>query len=603
MMRATLLVFIFVFAGIPLSLAQSLSSWSHSGQQDRAFLGVTTEQISGRKATLLGFENKYGAYITSVVPGSAAAQAGLQPLDYLVGLDEEEMAWSKDLTDLLGQYNAGDQVTLHFFRKGKKQTKTVRLGSRRDRQARTLTADEDPYLGITLNRAHSNYDPGVRVDVIRNTTADEIGLKDGDVIMTINGYTMIDWDDISGALNMLRAGDDITITWERVGESYTGTGTLKSETNRRRPYAVTGFGSFSSNDYAFLGITSTEISREKAEKLGFDNPYGSYVTNTLGNSAAEAAGLQPFDYVYGVDEYRTGRDQSLTDILKKYDIGETGTLHYIRRGELQKQEVTFTDRSVAERNSRPQCANPFLGVQQSHESRPEEGVQVNVIDGSTAEELGLQDGDIIMRINDYPILDWDDLGTAVDAMSVSQPITVEYERDGRLSKGSAPIQSECDRKSTHEIRGYRDVRPRGNGTVIDIFGEREEESAEDDIELNMEDMQISLDDMPREDRENMEERFDLDMPERNNLDIDGLRLFPNPSMGMFRLEFSLPQKGNTDILIYNASGREIYQYSLGDFAGSFSDDVNIAQNGPGAYFLVIRQNDQATAQKIILTKN
>ena len=601
MMRVILLVFIFTFAGAILAPAQSFSLWSDSGQQDRAFLGVTTEQISGRKATLLGFENKYGAYIKSIVPGSAAARANLQPLDYIVGIDEEEMGWAKDLTDLLGQYNSGDQVTLHFFRKGKKQMKTLRLGSRSDRQARTLTANEDPYLGITLNRAHSDYDPGVRVDVIRNTTADEIGLKDGDVIMSINGYTMIDWVDITGALNMLQAGDEITIGWERVGESYTETGTLKSEANRRRPYAVTGSRSFSGNDYAFLGITSTEISRDKAEKLGFDNPYGSYVTNTLGNSAAEAAGLQPFDYVYGIDEYRTGRDQNLTDILKKYDIGETATLHYIRQGELRKQEITFTDRSLAERSGRPQCANPFLGVQQSHQSRPDEGVQVNVINGSTAEELGLQDGDVIIRINGHPILDWDDLGTAVDAMSVSQPITVEYERDGRFNKGSAPIQSECDRQGGYGIRSAPEIRIRGNGAVIDLFGEREE-SVEEETVLDLKNMDATLSDMPREDRDDMQERFNLDMPEKNDLDVNDLRLFPNPSMGMFRLEFSLSQKGDTDILIYNASGRQIYQYSLGDFEGSFSDDVDIAQNGPGAYFLVIRQNERATAQKIILTK-
>lgn len=588
-------IFLFISTSVTLP-AQSMRIWSSSDQDGRAFLGVTTDEISGRKATLLGLENKYGAYVTSVVPGSAAEGAGLQPLDYIVAFNDEETTWSKDLTDLLGQYESGDEVTVHFFRKGKKQSKTLRLGNRNDRTPESRVADKDPYLGITEHRAHSDYDPGVRVNVIGNTTADQMGLKDGDVIMAINGYMMIDWNDITGALNMLQAGDEITVDWERVGKVYSGTGTLKSETNHNPGNAVR----YRGNDYAFLGITSTGISLDKAEKLGFDNPYGSYVNTIMGNSAAEVAGLQPFDYVYGIDEYRTGSDQSLTGILKKYDIGETATLHFVRKGELRKQEVTFTDRAIADRNPRLRCTNPFLGVQQSHQAKPDMGVQVNIIAGSTAEEVGLRDGDVITRINGYPILDWADLGTAVDAMNVSDPITVEYERDGRLNKGSAPLQSECDQRDSYPISGDRNIHIRGNGTVINLFGEPQEED-EEAVDLNK--MEINLKDMPREERLEIADRYSLEIPENDDLTVNNLRLFPNPSMGMFRLEFTLPQKGDTDILIYNTSGRQIYQYEVGGFTGTFSDDVDIAQNGPGAYFLIIRQNDRATAQKVILTKN
>lgn len=573
-------------------------NWTFTDRSDdRAFLGVTTSSLSGRKAKLLGYDNRYGAYIKTVVPGTAADRYGLQPLDYIVGFNDEEMTWAKDLTNLLSGYRAGDEVTVHFFRKGKKQSLPLTLGSRSDRRSVNNFPQDDPYFGISQHRAHSDYDPGVRVNVIDNTPADQMGLKDGDVILSINGYTMIDWDDISGAIDMLSPGEDIAVTWERVGQPYSEVGQLSSEADRRT-YSASR--SYSRSDYAFLGIESSELSSDKADRLGFDNPYGSYVTRVLGNTAAAEAGLQPFDYVFGIDEYRTGADQNLTQILRKYDVGETATLHYIRQGEIMEQDITFSDRDFAERSSRPACADPHLGVTQSHRSKPVDGVEVNVVNGGTADKMGLEDGDVITHINGFPILDWGDLGTAVDAMSVSQPAQVEYLRDGRRLKAEHPIQSECETGNRVYFENDERIRIESNGRRIDLFGEGEAEETE--APLDLDNMTVRMTDMPAEDVEKLDRLFDLDMPTDNNLSIDNLKLFPNPSMGMFQLSFDLPQSGTTSIRIYNAQGREIYNYDLGTFQGNFSDPVDISQNGPGSYYLLIRQDNRSLTQKIILTR-
>lgn len=599
-----------------LSLMTLLSSnglyaqnWTFADRSDDlAFLGVTTSSLSGRKAKLLGYDNRYGAYIKTVVPGTAADRYGLQPLDYIVGFNDEEMTWAKDLTNLLSGYRAGDEVTVHFFRKGQKQSLPLTLGSRSDRRSRSESPQDDPYFGISQHRAHSDYDPGVRVNVIDNTPADQMGLKDGDVILSINGYPMIDWEDISGAINMLRPGEDIAIEWERVGQSYSEVGQLSSEAERRS-HSNTYSAYVRASDYAFLGIESTKLSADKAERLGFDNPYGSYVTRVLGNTAAAEVGLQPFDYVFGIDEYRTGADQSLTKILRRYDVGETATLHYIRQGEIREQEITFSDRDFAERSARPACADPHLGVQQSHRQKPAEGVQVNIVSGGTAEKMGLKDGDVITHINGYPILDWEDLGTAVDAMNVGQPAQLDFLRDGRRQTAEQPIQSECDSRSRvvyqdgdHVI--YKDdgrIRIEGNGRVIDLFGEGENQER-GEAPIDLEEMTARLEEMPEEDLDMLDRLYDLDMPKDNNLSIDNLRLFPNPSMGMFQLSFELPRSGATSIRIYNAQGREIYNYDLGTFQGNFSDPVDISQNGPGSYYLLIQQDNRSLTQKIILTR-
>ena len=50
------------------------------------------------------------------------------------------------------------------------------------------------------------------------------------------------------------------------------------------------------DEYAFLGIYSERVSKEKAKKLGFDNPYGSYVSSVIpGTAAGRAASNYTFD--------------------------------------------------------------------------------------------------------------------------------------------------------------------------------------------------------------------------------------------------------------------------------------------------------------------
>lgn len=573
----------------------------NSSSEDRAFLGVTTDEVSERKAELLGFENRHGAYITSIVNGSAAEEFGLQPLDYIVAVNDESMDWSTDLTELLENYEPGDAVTIYFYRKGKKQSKQVTLGRRRSSwktnfNLARFNGRNDPFLGISQHEATSGYALGVRVNIIDSSTADELGMKDGDVIQSINDYTMIDWQDIQGAIKMMEPGDQVLVTWEREGQQYVKSGTIKSESDRRNNYSLSFGRAARGSDYAFLGIYSSPISREKAEKLGFDNRHGSYVTGVMDRSAASEIGLQPFDYIVGIDEYRTGKNQDLTDILRKYDIGESATLHFIRRGQKMTRNVTFTDRDDARDARRKRCDDPFLGVQQSFSTNPKTGVVINVIDESTADKAGMEDGDIITNINGSTILDWEDLGTAVDAMEIGAEIELDFLRDGKRQTGRAPIQSDCDRQG----RSNRAINLDFRDMTINLFGDTGDREEEREAVSNM---QADLQQMSTSDVNRLRSEFDLDIPNSNNLNVRGLQLYPKPETNRFGLEFELSRTGDTSVRIYNDSGREIYQYDLGGFIGEFSDDVDIAQNGEGSYFLVVQQRGQAFAKKIVLKRS
>jgi len=585
---ATRLLFLFYgFLILPAS-AHTLND-----QHERGNLGIYSQKLSERKAELLGFTNPYGSYVTHVLEESAAAEAGLQPFDYIYGLNGREMTLTRSLTDMLSGYDPGDEVTLQLIRKNQEREISLELG---EAVGRGYGHHSEAFLGVRPHRAYEADEMGVRVQIVMGSSAERAGLQTGDLILQMNDIPMVDWNDISTFMDAAKPGDEIEVSLERKGEAVIRTVELGAQGQNDEP-----------EEYAFLGIRSKTVSPEKAEKLGFDNRYGSYTYIVYENTAAERAGLQPFDYVVGIDEYRCGQYQNLTDILRRYQPDDQALLHFIRKGQKQTEEVVFGSRRKVIRPDRDRCEEPFLGVRKSNAHHSDEGVGVDIVSNSTANAMGLQDGDIITAINGYPIIDWDDVGIAVDNTKVGQIIKVTYLRDEQSRTANGAVKSYCDTKQSEarlETRGRfkwerepeAPVAP-GGADWSRFYDELEPQRPD------LRDMEVEVEDLAEEEMESLKRDFELDMPRQNTLQVEALRMYPNPNMGMFTLQFTLPDQGDTAIRIYNAFGRMIYNYELGNFSGEFLDEVDISQNGAGSYFLQIRQGQRVLAKKIVLIKN
>jgi len=353
---------------------------------------------------------------------------------------------------------------------------------------------------------------------------------------------------------------------------------------------------------AFLGIYTNNMSKDKAEKLQFENPYGSYVSSVIKNTAADRLGLQGFDYVVGVNKEAISEDKNLTRLLRQYEPGEKVTIHYIRKGKKRSKSVELGTKSEADYSKRSRSEDPFLGVTHNNDrySGGTVGARVNIVANSSAEEVGLQNGDQIITINGYPIYDWSDLSTGIDMLKVGAVITVTYLRDGKKQTDKTTIRSLAATKKQEHKYSYnqqsfqenRQVEPNRTGST--------------NFELEKRDvsgMEIDMEEMSEEEAVNMNEQFDIEMPLNNDLAISTINLAPNPNMGMFELRFNLKDKGDTTISIFNALGRNIYNYELSDFSGEFNDAIDISQNGTGLYFLEIRQANKSIVKKIVLKES
>lgn len=138
---------------VPSNLVQKvIRDLREFGTVQRAFLGVGIEDLDGEVAREIGLPTAEGVYVTRVSNSGGAAEAGIQVGDVIIGINETPLRSTPELQEMVGRYRPGEQVTVEYFRSGKKYRARVQLkdinGSTSVVQVR---GDElEASIGITL---------------------------------------------------------------------------------------------------------------------------------------------------------------------------------------------------------------------------------------------------------------------------------------------------------------------------------------------------------------------------------------------------------------------------------------------------------------------
>jgi len=99
------------------------------GFVDHAQLGVQGQDVDPAVAELYGLAAQEGALIVSVVPGSAAGEAGMERGDIVTAIDGEAVDSMATLAGRIRAHESGDSVEITIVRGDDEQTLTVTLGS------------------------------------------------------------------------------------------------------------------------------------------------------------------------------------------------------------------------------------------------------------------------------------------------------------------------------------------------------------------------------------------------------------------------------------------------------------------------------------------
>jgi serine protease Do len=202
------------------------------GYVRNGYIGATVQPITPELAAALALapDSRHGVIVSDVMPGSPAADAGLQPYDRIVSIDGYDVdsvpAFAMDIY-LRGK---GDQVRLGVARDGK--TLAVSVPVKEVRPGPETLADlADPatnmvpqlgIVGIDLTGDLADFIAQPRIEsgvVVAATTtdqrADDIGLQYGDIIHAVNTKPVADMDDLRAVLRTLEPGKPVALQVER----------------------------------------------------------------------------------------------------------------------------------------------------------------------------------------------------------------------------------------------------------------------------------------------------------------------------------------------------------------------------------------------------
>ncbi len=136
---------------IPIDTAKAvLGDFQKYGRVRRPSLGIVSLPIDPNLAGQIGLPVDYGVLIQRTVANGAAERAGLRGGtevalygnmqiylggDLIVGIDDQEVTNTQDIADIMNRHQAGDTVTVTFYRGRRKMTARVTLGEARDQAA------------------------------------------------------------------------------------------------------------------------------------------------------------------------------------------------------------------------------------------------------------------------------------------------------------------------------------------------------------------------------------------------------------------------------------------------------------------------------------
>ncbi len=295
--------------------------------------------------------------------------------------------------------------------------------------------------------------------------AEKAGLKQGDVVLSMDGEKMEEEQQFRLFLNGKKPGDAVKVRVLRSGRERNCTVVLGDRSDFEsalqpavppQPQWKTQVKPEKGN--AFLGVTASDLTESQRGRL--DAEKGAYVDEIVEDSPAEKAGLRAGDIITAFDGRPIENAAGLYEHIRKAEPGKEALVEVLRKGGLETVTVTLGERSEEDIfGAVPRLREPlqmfrwnaestaFLGVTTERLSRRvtdslkiESGVRVTeVSNDSPAEKAGLKEGDVITAIGDEKVSTPENLSEIIGAKKPGEKVEVQFNRRGRIRTATAEL--------------------------------------------------------------------------------------------------------------------------------------------------------------------
>lgn len=192
----------------------------------------------------------------------------------------------------------------------------------------------------------------------------------------------------------------------------------------------------------WLGVQIQDVTRELAESFNMDRPYGALVSKVVPGSPSEKAGLQIGDVIVEFDGHEIDTSGELPPIVGMTAIGEESKVKVIRDGHKktikvvigllpEEEAIASATESKKELNQLAIVVSELTKEQRERLDIPRHGVLVQRANKGPALSVGIQKGDVILRIQNNVIRDVADFDKIVKELPAGQSVAILIQRRGR----------------------------------------------------------------------------------------------------------------------------------------------------------------------------
>lgn len=187
---------------IPVDVAKDIvNQLKNNGHVKWGWLGVLIQDVNKELAESFGMENPMGAVVLRVVDDAPAKKAGIEVGDVITHFDGKTINRSSDLPLAVGQAAIGSHVDVKIIRDGKQKRLRVKVAQlpeeeqlaedgseKKEKKVNRLNINVSPLT--KGQRKSANVDNGVLVQSVEEGAAAKAGIRQGDIILKLNGQNI-----------------------------------------------------------------------------------------------------------------------------------------------------------------------------------------------------------------------------------------------------------------------------------------------------------------------------------------------------------------------------------------------------------------------------
>ena len=188
------------------------------GEVRRGLLGIKGGELNADLAKAFNVNAQQGAFVSEVLPGSAAEKAGIKAGDVITAMNGQKISSFAEMRAKIATTGAGKEIELTYLRDGKSQDVNVTLQADDGKTAGASKIELQALDGAELSDYNGKGVKGIEIGKVQpNSLAAQRGLKAGDIIIGVNRQAVKNTQDLrkvledkpsAVALNILRGNSN-----------------------------------------------------------------------------------------------------------------------------------------------------------------------------------------------------------------------------------------------------------------------------------------------------------------------------------------------------------------------------------------------------------